>query len=169
MNMNENLNLRKLLKDFPKETIFYSPYFGNVKFVRISEDSEDIVIETVKTKICSYVRSDGHMNVDGERSPEIMLFPSEWQRDWSKWKYPSKKDRFDPRTLQPFDKVLCRQLTTNWQCNMFSYTEDDWKNINYPFHCFSNVFMYTIPYNDDTKHLVGTSHEAPEYYRYWED
>ena len=26
-----------------------------------------------------------------------------------------------------------------------------------------------IPYNDETKHLLGTSDEAPEYYRYWED
>ena len=28
---------------------------------------------------------------------------------------------------------------------------------------------YCIPYNEDTKHLVGTTEEAPEYYRYWED
>ena len=26
-----------------------------------------------------------------------------------------------------------------------------------------------IPYNDETKHLVGTTDEAHEYYRYWED
>ena len=26
-----------------------------------------------------------------------------------------------------------------------------------------------VPYNEDTKHLVGTTDEAPEYYRYWED
>ena len=26
-----------------------------------------------------------------------------------------------------------------------------------------------IPYNDETKHLVGTTDEAPEFYRYWED
>ena len=30
-------------------------------------------------------------------------------------------------------------------------------------------FWYCIPYNDDTKHLVGTEEEAPEYYRYWEN
>lgn len=29
--------------------------------------------------------------------------------------------------------------------------------------------LFCIPYNDDTKHLVGTKEEAPEYYRYWED
>ena len=26
-----------------------------------------------------------------------------------------------------------------------------------------------IPYNDDTKHLVGTCDEAPDYYRYWDN
>ena len=32
-----------------------------------------------------------------------------------------------------------------------------------------NAYTYCIPYNDDTKHLVGTTEEAPEYYRYWKD
>ena len=26
-----------------------------------------------------------------------------------------------------------------------------------------------ICHNDDTKHLIGTKEEAPEFYRYWED
>lgn len=26
-----------------------------------------------------------------------------------------------------------------------------------------------FPYNDDTKHLVGTTDETSDYYRYWED
>ena len=25
-----------------------------------------------------------------------------------------------------------------------------------------------IPYNDETKHLVGTHDEVPEFYKYWE-
>ena len=28
---------------------------------------------------------------------------------------------------------------------------------------------YCIPFNDDTKHLLDTNEEAPEFYRYWED
>ena len=27
----------------------------------------------------------------------------------------------------------------------------------------------SIPYNDETKHLVGTKENAPKYYRYWEN
>ena len=30
-------------------------------------------------------------------------------------------------------------------------------------------FNMVIPYNDETKHLIGTTEEAPEYYRYWEN
>lgn len=31
------------------------------------------------------------------------------------------------------------------------------------------MLAYANPYNDETKHLVGTTYEAPEYYKYWED
>lgn len=30
-------------------------------------------------------------------------------------------------------------------------------------------YDYCIPYNDDTKHLVGKIEDAPVIYRYWED
>ena len=29
--------------------------------------------------------------------------------------------------------------------------------------------FYVIPYNEETAHIFGTSDDAPEYYRYWED
>ena len=46
---------------------------------------------------------------------------------------------------------------------------DDCKRKYYPFRCVGNGYLYCIPYNNDTKRLVGTTDEAPEYYRYWED
>lgn len=79
----------------------------------------------------------------------------------------NKKKKFDPKTLKPFDKVLVRDKSCyNWMCELFSYikTESEFK-----YWCISNGYKYCIPYNDDTKHLVGTSDEAPESYRYWED
>ena len=30
-------------------------------------------------------------------------------------------------------------------------------------------YSFCIPFNDDTKHLVGTNKQAPEFYRYWEN
>lgn len=164
--MNENINLCEILKDCPKGTELYSPLVGVVILQYIIE------VETYQIVTCTPDGLDKYeFTKEGKyydnKDGECVLFPSKDQRDWSKWQCP--KPKFDPKTLKPFDKVLCRQNTTNWQCNMFSYIEDDWKEVTYPFHCFSSVFRYTIPYNDDTKHLVGTMDEAPEYYRYWED
>ena len=75
--------------------------------------------------------------------------------------------KFDPKTLKPFDKVLVRDFdeTSYWTCNLFSHYN---KNKGF-YYCSSVPFDVCIPYNDDTKHLVGTTDEAPEYYRYWED
>lgn len=74
------------------------------------------------------------------------------------------KRKFDPKTLQPFDKVLCRaKIDTIWHCDLFSHLK------NRIHICSGRVADYVVPYNDETKHLVGTAEEAPEFYRYWED
>lgn len=81
------------------------------------------------------------------------------------------KHKFDPSTLKPFDRVLVR-LTRDciWNVTFFSHYD---KEVNWG--CCPCVttscksYNKCIPYNDETKHLLGTSDEAPEYYRYWED
>ena len=79
--------------------------------------------------------------------------------------------KFDPHTLRPFDRVLVR-LTRDciWNATFFSHYD---KEINWGCHpCVTTScksYDKCIPYNDETKHLLGTSDEAPEYYRYWED
>ena len=35
--------------------------------------------------------------------------------------------------------------------------------------CVEDDIAMVIPYNDDTKHLISTTDEAPEFYKYWED
>lgn len=97
-----------------------------------------------------------------------MLFPSKNQRDWSKFKV--KKPKFDPKTLQPFDKVLVRDSNEcQWRCAFYSHKREDYDS-PYKYVATSSIgSIYCIPYNEETKHLVGTVDEAPEYYRYWED
>ena len=79
--------------------------------------------------------------------------------------------KFDPHTLRPFDRVLVR-LTRDciWNATFFSHYD---KEINWGCHpCVTTScksYDKCIPYNDETKHLLGTSDEAPEYYRYWEN
>ena len=83
--------------------------------------------------------------------------------------YINKKPKFDPKTLRPFDRVLTRDLyDCQWCCGIFSHIGGPDKT-----PCIyvttESCFEYCIPYNDDTKHLVGTAEEAPEFYRYWEE
>lgn len=81
---------------------------------------------------------------------------------------PDKKPKFDPKTLCPFDKVLVRDRDVEcWSCGIFSHIINECAP--YGCVCIYYAYEYCIPYNDDTKHLVGTTDEAPEHYRYWED
>ena len=81
------------------------------------------------------------------------------------------RHKFDPKTLVAFDKVLVR-LTKDciWNATFFSHYD---KEVNWGCHpCVTTScksYDKCIPYNDETKHLLGTSDEAPEYYRYWEN
>ena len=76
-------------------------------------------------------------------------------------------ERFDPNTLKPYDKVLVRDCNSgNWVCDLFSHIGN---KDTYPFYCVSNYYRWCIPYNDDTKHLIGTSESPSKYYRYWEE
>ena len=77
------------------------------------------------------------------------------------------KEKFNPKTLKPFDKVIVRDKDDeNWNCGFFSHKDIQYKH---PYRCIGAPYLYCIPYNDDTKHLVGTAEEASEFYRYWED
>lgn len=77
-----------------------------------------------------------------------------------------KKERFDPKTLKPFDKVIIRIFDFKWKIDFFSHNSD---NECHPYRCVSNSCQYCIHYNDETKHLVGTTDEAPEFYKNWEE
>ena len=76
------------------------------------------------------------------------------------------KPKFDLKTLQPFDKVLVK-VDSYWRIELFSNMYEYMDDIYYA--CARGSYKECIPYNDETKHLLGTSDEAPEYYRYWED
>ena len=167
--MNENLNLIEILKNCSKGTKLYSPIYGDVEFVCVLQNEG--VEYPIQTKISDDAldgfTKDGRMFA--EYKGECMLFPSREERNWSNFK--PKQPKFDPNTLKPFDKALVR-LTKNgvWYATFFSYYDKEVKWGCYPFVTTSGKsYPMCIPYNDDTKHLVGTGKDAPEYYRYWED
>ena len=76
-----------------------------------------------------------------------------------------RKPKFDPNTLKPFDKVLARDTVKGqWRCTFYSHERED----IHKYVTTDYTYKYCIPHNDDTRHLVGTFEEAPEFYRYWE-
>ena len=159
--MNENLNLVEILKDCPKGTKLYSPALGEVEFEKIIDD-RTYPIRVIGNNDTVFFTSQGKL-YDIKQS-ECLLFPSKEQRDWSKF----KRQKFNPNTLKPFDRVLVRNVyKEHWLCRFFSHIVD---GIHvYKYATIGSAFRYCIPYNDDTKHLVDTTDEAPEFYRHWED
>ena len=169
--MNENIDLTKILEGCPKGTKFYSSDFGEVTFFEISPyDWEHYPIklhypgEVSSRPLITSLTKNGQ-NVYGYDG-ECTLFPSKTQRDWSKfvrfWDKP-KVNKFDPKTLQPFDKVLVRDyLNECWNVDIFGFT------LNNYIRC-TTTWRYCIPYNEKTKHLVGTKEDCPEFYKWWKE
>ena len=162
--MNETIDLTKILKNCPMGWKLYSLIHGEVQFRCIDNSDFPIVVELSDRSDVDFTEYGRlYRNYDGE----CVLLPSKDQRDWSKFFAPwYKKEKFDPKTLSPFDKVLVRMYDKDgytWEPDFFGYI--DGKLIM----CVSNGDVACIPYNDETKHLAGTTKEAPEYYRYWED
>ena len=171
--MNENINLTKILKDCPKGTTLYSPIFGDVIFERIDDNGQYPIIVKYKSEKVDdwwdYIRFTKEGLFINKINTECTLFPAKDQRNWSKFKAPwYKKERFDPKTLKPFDWVLVRKGSCDyWTCDFFSHIIDG--NDIDKYITFKSGYKCCIPYNEETKHLVGTKDDAPEYYRYWED
>ena len=165
--MNENIDLTKILKDCPKGWKLYCSIYGEVEFVCIDEYEEYPIKVMVKRKFIDAFSIKGFIrpqyNIKG------ILFPSKDQIDWSKFTAPwYKKEKFDPKTLKPFDKVLVKLSNDDvWIADFFSYYDKLEKYMKYV--CVTHLAVFCIPYNDDTKHLLGTNKEAPEFYKYWDD
>ena len=163
--MNENIDLTKILKDCPEGFEFHSPLCGKVEFACLCDD-KDYPVAFTSSDRTFYLTKQGRYFADIPDG-ECMLLPSKDQRDWSKFTAPwNKKEKFDPKTLKVFDKVLVKVTNSKWKVSLFSHCD---YNYVYPYVCIDGIYKYCIPYNDETMHLVGKMEEAPEYYKYWDD
>ena len=167
--MNENIDLTKILRDCPEGWPFYSSTVGRVTFVKMDLDDPEypITVQAGVGMIYLYYTKKGWLYKDYSDA-ECTFFPSKDQRDWSKFTAPwYNKEKFDPKTLKTFDRVLTRHSEDEkWDINFYSYINPNWP---FPYTCINASYKYCVPYNDETKHLLGTTDEAPEYYRCWED
>lgn len=170
---NKTLNLCEKLAGCPKGTKLWSPLFGECEFVALGEDMDirypdDSFVVRCDEMGNTFFDKHGHYFSSSE---ECLIFPSRENRDWDSWDCPKPKvqvKRFDPKTFQPFDKVLVRDNSGQiWFPALFSWREvDDYYSVGLIGQTSSRR---AVPYNKDTKHLLGTSNEAPEYYRWWEE
>ena len=155
------LNLCEILKNCPEGTELWSDNYGIVKFVNVrTEWDTPIRVKLTNGFIARYTEEGW---CDKRFPANCLLWPSRDCRDWSKFTAPwLNKERFDPKTLKPFDKIIFKGHGM-WFCGLFSHIHNSYACVG------ETYYKCVIPYNDDTKHLVGTTEEAPEYYRYWED
>lgn len=157
---NKTLNLCEKLAGCPKGTKLWSPLLGDCEFNEIRANS---VILRNNFGFHSFDKYGHYFLAAGE----CLIFPSKDNRDWDSWECPKPKvERFDPKTLQPFDKVLVRDMSDDdWRIDFFGFFDkkSEFSAVT------TSMWHYCIPYNEDTKHLLGTTDEAPEYYRWRED
>lgn len=169
--MNENIDLTVILKNCPEGWEFYSSIYGDVTFNKIENDMHyPIVFLSISNNDMNRRGSVTKQGLaDFYCNGECTFFPSKDQRDWNKFSAPwLKKEKFDPKSLRPFNQVLVRaNLGATWFCTTFSHIRI--KTPDYLYHTASGMYPYCIPYNEDTKNLVGTRDEPSEYYRYWEN
>lgn len=161
--MNDNIDLTKILEGCPKGTKFYSSVFGEVELEEIKKGYLlPIVLRCCGDSVC--IVADGRLfpSYDGG----CTLFPSRTQRDWSKFERfwdKQKVERFDVNTLHPFDKILARDNQDDlWSIELFSHKTG---NIVKGFY---SAWCCAIPFNENTKHLIGTREDCPDYYKWWE-
>ena len=153
------LDLVEILKNCPKGTKLYSTIHGEVTLNYVSTDVNYPINVIWREGTASFTRYGRYaIKSDGE----CILFPSKDQRDWSKFKVPVEK--FDYSVLQPFDKVLVRDSNDSfWKCNFLSH------RFNHTAYCVGSYWIQMIPYNDETKHLVGTMDMPDKKYIWWEE
>ena len=166
-----DLHICEKLAGCPKGTKLWSPIFGECEFLGLSRDLDD---EPEKDRfwVCTDELGNVTFTDDGRffsTSEECLIFPSWDNRDWSTWANPKPKvERFDPKTLKPFDKVLVRDYDEDdWRIDIFSDIRNGVRKDS--MRCIGRNWYQCVPYNNDTKHLIGTTDDAPEYYRWWED
>lgn len=125
--MEEKLNLVEILKDVPKGTKLWSPICGECIFDNIDMKSvfaiRCLAVSNYTNEPSSvYFTSDGRYRTDFDDS-KCVLFPSEYNHDWSTFKVPKKHKEF-----KPFQKVLRiddNNLTDRvWSTDFYSHYDE---------------------------------------------
>lgn len=93
----QELNLCEILKYCPQGETFWSPMLGDVKLYDINQEAKMVDVESESGDTWD-INADGTITFGNVTSPEIMLYPSREQRDWTTVKYEKKL----PKTWEKF-------------------------------------------------------------------
>ena len=163
-------------KGFNNRSIYiyrYHKRFNTSYYVALSGDDNEFRIDNTGKWALNGYNYTARFATEEEKQ-KLFDAIKEQGYEWDAEKKELKKlvePKFDPKTLQVFDKVLIRRSSENYNVWFPDFVSDPPNGTNNKTLCMCVMEDITmvIPYNNDTKHLVGTDDEAPEYYRYWED
>jgi hypothetical protein len=127
------------LKKAPKGFEMYSPMFGDVYLLEVMDVPG--IERYIATDKCNFTE-EGKYNSNGE----VMLFPSADNRDWNTIDF--------TKQFKPFQKVVVKEDGV-WTADVYSHYDDRYKL----YICIGGAFEEVLPYNDDTKDLVGTRYK----------
>lgn len=162
------INVAEILKQVPVGTKLWSNIFGDVEFNYIDGLTPHYPISVLDSYKCERKFSEHGYFYNMQKNGECTLWPSKDHRAWDDEALrilgiEKEKKTETPFNLQPFDKVLVRDsCDEKWRADFFLQIDG---NMKYPYICFGCRWRYCIPYNDETKHLLGTNQEPPEKYK----
>lgn len=121
----QKLNLCEILKDCPKGEMFWSPVFGDVWFYDIDQLTKRVKVRTSGVGSW-YINADGTITIDKVTSPEIMLYPSRKQRDWSKFTAPWLEKQGEQTSLQTNERAWLYLISDvlTWKDGIGQYLDD---------------------------------------------
>lgn len=131
---------------------------GEIKaraYVLYNVNKDSVFFDTPITKV---IERNIHLATDEEKQ---QLF-SALEKEGKAWDSEHKMivDSKPKVELKPFDKVLCRNSKDDtWEADFFARLTR--KEIDYTqsgkYLCVGDLWMYCIPYNEETAHLLGTT------------
>lgn len=141
------------------EDTLYSTVMGEVTVIQINPKSEfnnHIIVKSKSGATYSFNKEGKYLTTG-----ECVLFPSKENRDWSTY-----SPKFNINTLEPFDRVLIRDNDNHcWTTGLYSHYEDYGDTRFYTVN--SIPWNQCVPYNEETKHLVGTTKMPDSRYINW--
>ena len=169
----ETLEIEKTQPEFKDGDILL---YKSAKFTYFSSI---FILDTNRNEMCSYVRfSIGKGSIDYDvpvynlgtdrfryatEEEKQQLFDA-LAKEGKAWDAEKKQivDLKPKVELKPFDKVLCRNSKDDtWEADFFARLTR--KEIDYTqsgkYLCVGDLWMYCIPYNEETAHLLGTTDE----------